>query len=208
MVNNGNPNEPSRTPGRAVVAVFAAVVVAVFHGGCSSSYEDLTPELHVDGAGKALGVTLDLVDYRHSPPLHTTLSNASNQRAQKALRAGRLPVTHKIIKDEEMGRLIAFIRDQGFFDYASAVGNLSTAVPTSTRRTLNLQREGKQPLRMIELRGMGTPAAGRREEVVAISEMNKAIRQIANATLSLRVDRSGRTIKDLTNQPGLKRDTR
>lgn len=173
--------------------------------GCgSSSYESLSPEVETATDGRVLGVTLDLVDFRNSPPLHTTLSNTANRQADAALQAGKLPVTHKIIQNDEMGRLIAFIRDRGFFEYAAPVGNTSTAIPQNTRRVLTLTRENGPTLRMIEVKGMGTEKAGRRDEVVAMSDMNKALRHISNGTPAFRVDRSGRTIRDLVNQPGLK----
>lgn len=185
-----------------LVALGALVVT-----GCGSrSLDSLDPELAKDAAGNVAPLTIDLVDYRQQPPLRFTLSNVSNGRAQRAQKAGRLPLTHKIVSDETSGQLVAFMREQGFFGFARPVGNTETALPDKTRRTLMLVRGGQASVRMVELHGMGQ--SGGRDQVKAMSEMSRVIRTVCNQTLALRIDPSGKSMTDLMNQPGLRRGGR
>jgi len=57
--------------------------------------------------------------------------------------------------------------------------------------------------RMLDIRGMAEQ--GRRDEVLAVSEISAAIINISNQTLSLKIDASRRTAEDFLRQPGLKR---
>lgn len=197
---------PSATPAYAppypMWLVLAAALLAA--AGCgSSTLDDFEPELAKDATGKVAPITIELIDYRSQPPLYFTLSNASNERAQRAKQAGRLPMTHKVVDDETVGQVVAFMRERNYFEYARPVGNTETALPANTRRTLLLMRGGEPTLRMVELRLMGQQPGGR-EQVQAISDMSKVIRAVSNQNLALRVDSSGKTISDLLNQPGLR----
>jgi hypothetical protein len=57
--------------------------------------------------------------------------------------------------------------------------------------------------RMLDFRGMAEQ--GRRDEVLAVSEISAAIINVSNQTLSLKIDPHGRTADDFLQQPGLKR---
>ena len=52
-------------------------------------------------------------------------------------------------------KMVMFMRDQRYFEFARPVGNTATVLPDKTRRTLTLHRGGQSTLRMVELRGMG-----------------------------------------------------
>jgi len=162
---------------------------------------DYSPEVPVDANGRPLAVTVELKDFQRNQVF--VLSNTSNRKVADLQRRGKLPGYHKLLPDETVGRLLAFMRSRGFFEYARPAGNPPAQLPANLRRTLALYREGRPLLRMIDARNFGV--VGRRDEVVAIVEIKREILRAFDTTWAFRVDPKGRTGEDFLKQPGLNR---
>ena len=185
-------------PGLGISSLTACLLVL----GCASgTMVDYSPEIPLDATGQPLAVTMELKDYQRNQVF--VLSNASNRKVAALQRRGKLPGYHKILSDETVGRLLAFMRSRGFFEYARPTGNPPARLPDNLRRTLALYREGRPMIRMIDARGQGK--VGRRDEVVAIVEIKREILRAFDTTWAFRVDPKGRSGEDFLNQPGLKR---
>lgn len=187
----------------------ALLALACTLGACASrSLDDMSPEIRRDAADQPEPAVVELRDLRSksAAPIVFLLANKSGNQLVARMYGGRLPSMHKEISSDRMGQLVAYMRYQGFFDHARQVADSRAALPQAVRRTLTLWTGEREILQMLDVRGMAD--AGRRDEVVAVSEISKAIRHISNQTLSLKVDPTGRSAQDFYNQPGLQRDGR
>ena len=188
----------------AVPALFL-ILTAVWLGACASPTVDtISPEIPRAASGEILPVIVELRDFRVQPKAAVfMLTNpAGTERLRERLR-GRLPVTQKQITDEVMGKLVAYMRHQGFFDYARPAGNPPAALPKEVRRTVSAWIGEGMMKRMLDVRGMAEQ--GRRDEVLAVSEISAAIINVSNRTLALKIDPHRRSADDFLQQPGLKR---
>lgn len=181
-------------------------LVCTFGACASSSLDDMSPEIRRDASGKIEPAVVQLKDYRARPPIVFLLSNKPGTQLVARLNRGQLPVTHKEILDERMGQLVAYMRYQGFFDHAQRVGNRPPSMPTTIRRALTLWTGEQDVSQTLDWSGMAD--VGRRNEVLIMSEISKAIRHISNQTPSLKVDPTGRSAQDFLNQPGLRHGSR
>ena len=185
---------------------FLAVVGIPLLGGCASrTVDDFSPEIPLDPAGQPLPVIVELTDYRMQPATVFILTNhGGTERLRRSYR-GKLPVHQKQVSDEDrMGQLLAYMRDHGFFEYARPAGQPPAVLPSGARRTLSVWIGDRPMVRMIDVRGMGT--AGRQDEVQAMTHLSRAIQDVSNTTLSLKIDLRGpRNAEDFLNQPALRR---
>jgi len=188
----------------AAIPALLLVLATAFIGACASpTVDSISPEIPRNQAGDVEPVIVELKDFRVQPnaAVFMLTNPAGTERLRK--RKGRLPVTQKQITDELMGKLVAFMRYHGFFDYAHPAGNPPAALPAKIRRTVSAWIGGGLMKRMLDVRGMAEE--GRRDEVLAISEISAAIINISNRTLSLKIDPGGRSAEEFLRQPGLKR---
>jgi hypothetical protein len=187
-----------------VIPALLLVLSTAFIGACASPTVDtISPEIPRNKAGEVLPVIVELNDYRGRPStIVFILTNPAGTERLRRLK-GRLPVTQKQVTDERMGKLIAFMRYQGFFDHARPAGNPPAQLPAGVRRTVSAWIGDGAMKRMLDVRGMAKK--GRRDEVLAISEISSAIINVSNQTLTLKIDPGGRSAEDFLRQPGLKR---
>ncbi len=87
------------------------------------------------------GARLSYVDLRRSTQISLASENLEPYRTQIA--EGTLPRGLKLIPDSEMGELLGYIRERGFYDYALAVSPDDPALKGKTKAILVLETGGQ-----------------------------------------------------------------